>query len=137
MSGRGPWFMCAGVVFVVAASSILDGQQPSFYAASQVRTGRGVYQRACASCHGRTLDEGNGGPPLKGEIFQERWNERTVAELFDLVSRSMPPTAERDITSQEYADLIAFLLQSNGVPAGRESLKTDLVSQEHLVLRFK
>jgi hypothetical protein len=52
------------------------------------------------------------------EPFMRQWNGRTVAELFEHVSRSMPADDRGSLTPRAYGDVVAFVLESNGVPGG-------------------
>jgi PQQ-dependent dehydrogenase (methanol/ethanol family) len=85
---------------------------PSFSPAAAVR-GRQLYATACASCHGANL-EGGGGPALTGPGFQVRMTSagHAFSELDSALHR-MPRQAPGTLTSQQYADLKAYILSVN------------------------
>ena len=75
-------------------------------------------------CHGASL-EGNDTseiPALVYEPFMRQWNGRTLAELFEQVRRSMPADDRGTLTPRAYTDVVAFVLESNGFPAGPSDL---------------
>ena len=104
------------------ALSVWDG----VYTAAQAERGKSVNQRHCAECHGATLTGGQfGGAPLAGGFFMHRWSNRTLETLFEYARTNMPPGSEGSLSRQQYLDVIAFVLQANGFPAGEEELVAD------------
>lgn len=94
------------------------------FSARQVDRGRRVYLRSCEHCHGASL-EGNDTseiPALVYEPFFRQWNGRTVGELFEHLSRSMPADDRGSLTPRAYADVVALILEANGFPAGESDL---------------
>lgn len=103
-----------------AKRSVRDG----VFSARQVDRGRRVYLRSCEHCHGSSL-EGNDTaeiPALVYEPFFRQWSGRSVGELFELVSRSMPADDRASLTPRAYSDVVALILESNGFPAGESDL---------------
>ena len=45
--------------------------------------------------------------------------------LFKKISETMPPNGPNETTDEAKIDIVAFLLQSNGFPAGKTELKLD------------
>ena len=64
---------------------------PTFTAAQQ-NAGDAIYKESCASCHGKNLDDGEFGPPLKGVEFRSAWFGRPAGVLFTTIE-TMPPAA--------------------------------------------
>jgi mono/diheme cytochrome c family protein len=85
------------------------------YTANQAQQGAPIYARQCAACHGDTLD-GGAGPALKGMAFNELASAQhlTIKSLLDVTSRTMPLTAPGSLQQEEYAAVIAFILQQSG-----------------------
>ena len=54
-----------------------------------------------------------------------RWNGKSVGELLEVTGRSMPKDAPGSLNRQAYADLVAFILSKNNIPAGRTPLDRD------------
>jgi mono/diheme cytochrome c family protein len=102
--------------------SVWDG----VYSDAQAKRGRDAYEYSCASCHQPDLsgDPGKDVPALAGEEFTHSWSHHTVQDLFDLTSKQMPQDAPASLRPQTYLDLVAYLLQSNGFPAGEHELPT-------------
>ena len=103
------------------ARSVWDG----VYTAAQARSGV-LTSGLCTSCHGDSF-EGDRGPALTGPDFIERWNGRTVGDLFELIRLTMPDDDPGALTRQQYADLVAYILSSNKFPAGKTELARDTV----------
>ena len=106
-----------GLLGLVASAA----QQPAptgVYTASQAENGRAAYTRSCAICH-RTDFQGNfEAPPLVGTNFLNYWRDRTPRELFEQIRGSMPPDQPGRLGDPAYLDIVAYLLQANGAPAG-------------------
>ena len=100
--------------------SIKDG----VYTEIQANRGEREYGRTCEHCHGAGL-EGDAGreiPPLVSDPFMRNWNGKSLKELFDLLSRSMPADNRGSLSARTYTDLIAYLLRANEAPAGTSAL---------------
>jgi hypothetical protein len=54
----------------------------------------------------------------------EKWNRATVRKLFESVE-SMPPTDPKTLATQDYVDVLAYMLSVNGLPAGPAALPND------------
>ena len=72
----------------------------------------------CGGCHKLDLT-GDRGPALKGDDFLAHWDNGSVATLFDKIRETMPPNAPNETTDDAKIDIVAYLLQQNGYPAGR------------------
>ena len=84
-----------------------------------------VYQEHCSTCHGPNLEGGEDAPTLAGAQFSGVWDGRTIGDLLNRIERRMPKDAPRSLGREAYADIVAFLLQRNGFPAGAAKLPTD------------
>ena len=118
----------AGVFFVLVSvlsmdAAALDLVAPSF-TAGQAAHGKSVYDVQCASCHGPNLSDGAYGPPLKGDGFLQKWGGQPMDAVFHAVT-TMPVGAPRSLDDETYADLLAYMLQHNGVFASSEPLPAD------------
>lgn len=112
----------AGTLTVHAAGrTVWDG----VYSAQQAERGKALYAEQCSRCHGDFLDgEGAGerGATLTGTAFQEEWESASLNDLFVKIGRTMPRGAPGTLSSRQTLDLMAFLLQFNGFPAGTTDL---------------
>lgn len=104
------------------------GVFPAWYSAAQAERGRALSLRQCAACHGPRL-EGRYGPPLVGPRFLARWGGRTTEELARYVAARMPQGRAGTLKEAEVLDLLAFILQANGYPAGKQALQTKTLKQ--------
>lgn len=95
------------------------------YTETQAEQGGVVYGQQCASCHGTNLDDGAYGPPLTGTDFRRKWGARSLDALMTYTSERMPPTLPGTLGDVRYAQVIAFLLQENGVKPGGSELPAD------------
>lgn len=101
-----------------AKTSTLEG----VFTEEQATRGQEVYSQRCIACHGEGLGGVGFAPALSGLTFDLTWKGETVGKLFDVTRRTMPEDDPGGLDRQEYADIIAFILQANGFPAGEEEL---------------
>jgi len=97
--------------------SVRDG----VYTETQAGRGQEVFGRICSRCHNIT--------DFTSDTFLASWESSTVLDLFTLMQKSMPQDNPGSLEPQEYADVIAFVLKSNQLPAGTSELDTE---GEHL-----
>ena len=101
-----------------------DGDAPSFDGA-QAKRGKALYSNACAKCHGAQL-QGVTAPALSGPSFAPAANSKlTIGGIFSYLSTNMPADRPGKLKEQEYADIMAFLLYSNGYRANASKLTAD------------
>lgn len=103
------------------SASVWDG----VYNQQQADRGKTVYGKECASCHGAALDGSGAAPPLAGADFKGNWNGQSVNDLFDKIQTTMPADQPGRLSREQNAAILAFLLLSNGFPAGSQELPTD------------
>lgn len=95
------------------------------YTKSQAQRGQLIYVRACASCHGSSLQGAEQAAPLTGASFAANWNGRTLGELFEIMRLSMPGDDPGTLTPEQNADLLAYMLSVGKFPAGNVALPGD------------
>ncbi len=101
------------------ARSVKDG----VYTKQQADRGKAIYNEQCSKCHGESLNGGEGAPELSGKAFVERWSGNSVGALFGIVYKTMPTDDPGNLSTRQGADLVAFILSSNGFPAGDKDLE--------------
>lgn len=116
---RGPAVATLAALAAGAAASTARADGTGWFSASQVSQGRWEYSQKCAVCHGAQL-QGAGGPALKGKFFIERWDGKKLSDLYEFVHGDMPLGLGASLPSQEYADIVAYLLAQSGLAAGNE-----------------
>ncbi len=107
------------VLFIACLSSAAYADGSGWYTAPQVSQGRWEFSQKCAVCHGAQL-QGGGAPALKGTAFNQRWNGKKLSDFYNFVHSDMPLGLGASLPSQEYADIVAFLLAQSGLPAGTD-----------------
>jgi len=124
MSVHPTLWVCAAVT---VAAATLAGQTTSgtdrtvrdgIYTAEQARRGRSTYDTKCASCH----DGGTMGPELWGDAFLATWDNKDLGALFTRIQTTMPEDAPGSLTESDALDVIAYVVQTNGFPAGDKAL---------------
>jgi quinoprotein glucose dehydrogenase len=98
------------------SKTVYDG----VYTAAQAKSGQVVYRAKCGLCHGETLAGGeNESPGLKGEGFISHWRGKPLRALYSRIISTMPTTDPGSLGEKETLDLVAYLLQGNGFPSGK------------------
>lgn len=112
---------------LLAGFVLVAQQQPvaTPYTSTQAAAGQAAYRANCAGCHMLDLGGQNEAPPLTGTNFLNAWGSRSTKELFSYMLLTMPPGKVGTLDPQVYADLVAFILQANGVAAGGQPLTAD------------
>jgi mono/diheme cytochrome c family protein len=110
-------------------------QDVALYTGGQAQQGAVLYASQCAACHGAQL-EGIAGPALTGPDFHQMAAAQhlTAKSLLDVISTTMPMTAPGKLTPDQYASLVAFILQRSGYPAGDKPLSKDSANLSNLDL---
>jgi alcohol dehydrogenase (cytochrome c) len=109
-------------VFTAALGiALVAGQQPqtAVFTADQAAAGRAAYQTTCAGCHMADLGGRNEAPQLAGGNFMSTWRTRSTRDLFEFTQSTMPPSGE-NLPVEQYVNIIAYILQSNGAAAGAQ-----------------
>ena len=91
------------------------------YTAAQAERGRVVTQNHCSECHHDDLSGGEG-PALMGPSFMVKWEMQSVERLFHKIRDTMPEVGSSEVTDAQKLDIVAFILQQNGFPAGAAEL---------------
>ena len=84
------------------------------YSSAQAARGQKTYDSICLSCH-----------PLAsqtGQAFSKQWRAKTLADLYGFVAESMPKNDPGSLTPREIAQVVAYLLKINRMPAGAAEL---------------
>ena len=86
------------------------------YTEAQAQRGEMTFRRVCAACH--TIAD------FSGEPFLKIWP--TAGGLFDVISTTMPQDQPGSLTPQQYAEVLAFFLKTNGFKAGTAELPREM-----------
>ena len=100
------------------ASSLESGA----YSAAQATRGKSHYEAFCAACHlsdlSGSLSADTGAPPLRGAPFVASIEKKGIEAVFDYVKTTMPADDPATLAAAVYIDVLAYLIQANGFPAG-------------------
>lgn len=121
-------------LLVLATYAVALGQVPGsrtaadgVFSAAQASRGKATYAVFCAGCHADDLAGTNSGdsgaPPLKHDRFMRG---STAGALYAKIKRSMPLDAPGTLKDTDVLELVAFLLEANGFPAGTTDLPADV-----------
>jgi len=89
---------------------------------SQAQDGANAFASNCAACHGAELEGTTLGPLLIGNAFLQRWGTQTPALLLNNIQANMPPGGNDSLSDEDYTNIVAHILSSNGVDAVTEAL---------------
>ena len=96
--------------FVQDKTSVKSG----VYTAAQAERGQAIYKSKCASCHAPIY--------FTDDQLFATYAGKPLSELFDVISDSMPEDNPGSLKKEDYADMIAFILQLNKFPTGAAEL---------------
>ncbi|MCH7747300.1 MAG: cytochrome c [Acidobacteria bacterium] len=96
------------------------------FTTDQAARGREQYEASCQRCHGVDL-AGGAGRSLTGDVFLRDWTGLTLDSLFERM-QSMPPGGSESLAEDAYVDIISYVLERNGFPAGGDELSTGLLT---------
>ena len=97
-------------------------QTPGPFTQGQVEAGRQAYNDNCAVCHVADMVGATDAPPLAGNAFMGAWRARTSADLFNKISKSMPPGRGGSMDDATYLAITAYVLHANGAASGNAAL---------------
>lgn len=97
----------------------------SVYSMPQAGRGESSYAKTCARCHGAALGGGDEATPLAGTTFLGNWNGQALSDLQKRIVETMPSDTVGIYDRKLVTDVIAFLLKSNGFPAGAAELPVE------------
>lgn len=115
----------------VTARSVWDG----VFSEAQAARGKGVYEAQCAFCHQSDLRGQGFASALVEDAFTSRWQDGNLGDLFTIVKVTMPQDNPASLTDEEYAAIVAYLLQANRYPAGQQELHPDPPALKEVVFK--
>jgi mono/diheme cytochrome c family protein len=124
------WSLLAVASALAGAGCSADASRATHagvYTAEQAARGKDVYAGMCVSCH---AGMGN----HTGPVFRARWGGHDVQELYRFISENMPKNDPGSLAPYECAAVVAYLLQLNGMPAGRTPLPTDTLALKRMAI---
>jgi mono/diheme cytochrome c family protein len=117
----GVWLLCVTYGVAAQPQTIWSG----VYSEAQAYRGEKVADTTCIGCHGPKLDGGDSGPKLVGEAFLANWSSQPMGVMFDWIREAMPAEAPGTLSKNDTAAVIAYILQLNKIPAGKQDLSVE------------
>lgn len=116
------------LVTLAAATPVAGQNAPGVlsgaYTNAQADRGFTKFMQTCSRCHGADM-QGLEAPALAGAAFMSRWQGKYVGDLFEHTLDFMPADDPKSLDAATVADLMAYVLQFNGYPAGDVDLPAD------------
>ena len=98
------------------------------YTAEQAERGARIYTERCSPCH--TIEQ------FTGPAFLLSWGGQPALNLFALIRTTMPTGSPASLKRQEYADVLAYLLRENGLPAGPTELAATDAALKKIIIEI-
>ncbi len=117
----------ASALHVIAQDSESRSIHDGVYTEAQAEQGAKLWQNICGECH--QIDE------FQGPAYMSSWTNVPVAELFDLISVTMPEDNPGSLRDGEYVAVIAYLFSMNGVAAGEDTLPDNYEALSTIVIQ--
>ncbi|MGH9888131.1 MAG: c-type cytochrome [bacterium] len=99
------------------------------FTAEQANRGRTSFLGWCKSCH---APESHVGPN-----FARLWVGKQLIDLFKYVSEAMPENDPGTLSPDVNADIVAYLLQLNGMPVGKTDLSAEAAALREIKVEAK
>lgn len=100
-----------------APSADASAAPVALYTEEQARRGQRAFRRVCSDCHYTS--------EFKGPVFTDAWARRTARDFYRELRRTMPDDNPGGLPRQTYVDVMAYILELNGYPAGSDELPPD------------
>ncbi len=115
-----------GLIFGLSAAAGQAQQPEGVYTVDQAARGQAVYTRRCSQCHGADLS-GAGAVALVGASFARTWGRPglTLDDLYYVLRTTMPKDAPGSLEPSDYLAVLAYVMQRNRYPAGRQELNAE------------
>lgn len=95
------------------------------YTVAQAERGKEIMRGICAACH---MDEEFMG------TFIKSWAGASVGDLFDEVSTKMPEDRPGSLRPRQYAQVLAYIFQLNGLPAGEVLMPSSIEELRKIII---
>jgi nitrate/TMAO reductase-like tetraheme cytochrome c subunit/mono/diheme cytochrome c family protein len=92
-----------------------------WYSVEQAVAGKELFEKSCSGCHGEKL-EGISGPALTGAAWKQSFGGAKLLTVWGEIKGPMAGYAGVTFTTQQSLDILAYLLQQNGLAAGNQPL---------------
>ena len=101
----------------LSAQTVSKTTHSGVYSRDQANRGQDVYMGMCKSCHSPDA--------YTAATFTSKWEGKPLSELYGFIRDNMPKNEPGSMSPEEYADVLAYLLRINRMPAGETDLPAD------------
>ena len=95
------------------------------FSAKQARQGLKLFEMNCLACHQ---------PEEFSEGYLDSWSGQSANDFFEFVRTTMPEDSPGRLKRGEYAAVLAYLFEMNGLPSGELELGSDQAELEQVVI---
>jgi len=108
------------------AAEATGASSAGIFTASQAEVGEQTFDEVCSACHSDR--------EFQGSEFMFSWGRRSARDFYRVVARTMPDDAPASLTTEQYVNILAYVLQMNDFPVGSMELTADedMLSQHRL-----
>ena len=118
---RGPALVLAVALLPAGALAQDAGDEEvspdGIYTEEQAERGAEIYEEECGACHFH--DE------FRGPVWDAQWRGQPVGRFLESIRTTMPADRPGSLSRQEYADVVAYILELNDFPPGGTELPSD------------
>jgi S-disulfanyl-L-cysteine oxidoreductase SoxD len=98
------------------------------FTSEQALRGKAAFEMNCARCHNLALIGSERGPAIKGSTFLSHWDKGSLGDLFIKIRDTMPEGGSGTVKDEVKLDILSYILEQNGFPAGPNELKLDIAA---------
>ena len=91
--------------------------QSGIFTEQQANRGKQLFSNTCGSCHQPSSET--------GDAFDSKWKDHQLSDLFTYIGTQMPQNDPGSLDPYSTADLVAYMLKINDMPAGAAELTPD------------
>jgi S-disulfanyl-L-cysteine oxidoreductase SoxD len=99
---------------------------PAVIPATQADRGRDAFLASCTACHASG--------EFSASSFRRRWSTRNAADLFRLMSNTMPEDAPSSLAPERYLEIVAYILTMNGFDSSPSAGPWDVTTLDGISL---
>jgi mono/diheme cytochrome c family protein len=99
------------------------------YTTEQATAGEKIYGNICTGCHNLGSHS--------GQTFAQKWKGKPVSDLYEQINFKMPEDDPGSLSPAESAQLVAYILKTNGNPPGTQPLSSDMAELKKLLIETK
>ena len=135
---RPPVLLSISAVLLAAVCAAAQAPQTVWdgvYVREQAERGEKLYRQECGRCHGDDLAGIESAPALTGSNFAATWDGVPLSDLLERMRVSMPQDKPGSFSRTQNADILAYMLQVSGFPAGEKPLAGEAAVLSQITFR--